>query len=384
MIASGSAETRADLVRETGLARSTVTTGLNALQRIGLLAIDGHLQQIGRGRPGERISIAPGFGVIVSVEIDRPFTRVALYDYGQAEVASSVIPATLADDPRHVVDEIAKVVRSAIDTIPHAPSLRFATVGVSAPVDVNRGMVVGPPFMEGWDGFALERELRGVLGCPVILRNESDLRALGEARSLPPSETPLVYVRLEQGVGAGFTDGAAEIFSGVDGAAGEISHMRSTVQEGRPCSCGGTDHVSTHGSVAAMIERWQALDPARSEDGEAEFFRALRLRDLDATRIATDAARVLGAALTEILLVLNPARIIVGGTILEASDAILATIRGVIYETGLPLATRNLTIAASVLGESAGLRGGLILALEESLSAESLAGVEAASAAHLV
>ena len=52
LIASGTAETRADLVRETGLARSTVGIGLSALFNIGLLSAQGYQHPTGRGRPG--------------------------------------------------------------------------------------------------------------------------------------------------------------------------------------------------------------------------------------------------------------------------------------------------------------------------------------------
>jgi glucokinase len=65
--------------------------------------------------------------------------------------------------------------------------------------------------------------------------------------------------------------------------------------------------------------------------------------------------------------------VVLGGRILEAGDTILSTIRAVVYDTGLSLATRNLTVTHSSLGESAGLVGGLALALERSLSADEIA-----------
>lgn len=369
LIASGAAVTRAELVRETGLARSTVATGLAALERMELLAADGLVATVGRGRPGERIRIAPEFGVIATMEIDTTGTRVALFDFGQQQLATFAVPMPVTDAPAELIATLSEQIAGRLDELGDGRVLRMAVAGVSAPVDVRRGVMVGPPVIDGWEHFPFEERLGEAIGCPVILRNDSDLRALGEARSLPASESPLLYVRLAQGVGAGFTDASSDLFTGVDGAAGEIGHMKADVREGLICHCGGVDHVAVHASVSAMLLRWRRSAEDRAADDVEAFQRALKLRDLDALKITSDAARVLGAALVDVLLMLNPARITVGGAIVEASDTVIATIRAVIYESGLPLATRNLTISSSELGEEAGLRGGLVLALEESLSA---------------
>ncbi|MCS5498358.1 ROK family protein [Cnuibacter physcomitrellae] len=373
LIASGRAVTRADLVRETGLARSTVAAGLDALESVGLLAEDGYLTSAGRGRPGERLRIDPTFGVIAALEVDRTGTRVALYDFGQTAITTFVLPESVMSDPDALVEDVAREIRAWLREHDGAPEVRMAVAGISAPVDVRRGTIVGPPVLAGWEQYPFERRLSEAMGCPVIVRNDADLRALGEARSLPPSESPLLYVRLSVGVGAGFTDAASELFTGVDGAAGEISHMKAVLREGVACHCGGIDHVASYASVAAMLERWNASSPARASEDVEQFEAALKRRDLDALAIASEAARVLGSALVDVLLMLNPARIVIGGSVLEASDTVLATIRAVVYESGLPLATRNLTVTTSALGEQAGLRGGLVLALEESLASVNIA-----------
>lgn len=373
LIASGAAVTRADLVRETGLARSTVATGLSALESIGLLAPDGQLVTAGRGRPGERIRISPDFGIVATLEVDTVATRVALWNFGQELLASFTVAAPIGLGPEQLIADVSHEITDRLASLAPNSTVRMAVVGVSAPVDVRSGSIAGPPLLEGWEQFPFETRFGAVLGCPVVLRNDSDLRALGEARSLLASESPLLYVRIASGVGAGFTDAGSELLSGVDGAAGEISHMKSVVRDGITCACGGLDHIADYASETAMLGRWRLSRSDRVSDDAEMFERRLAQRDLDALRIATEAARVLGAALVDVLLMLNPARITVGGSIVDASDAILATIRGVIYENGLPLATRNLTISASVIGEGAGLRGGLVLALEQSLSANRIA-----------
>jgi predicted NBD/HSP70 family sugar kinase len=375
LIASGAAVTRAALARETGLARSTVSLGLSTLERIGLVRADGAVDSAGRGRPGELLTIAPDYGLILTAEIDLAGTSVAVFDFGQNLVLKFEIALSTDRPPLDFVTELAGAMIARIDALDTRVRLKSAVVAIPAPVDARRGVVVRPPLLPGWDEFAVASELARLLECPVTVDNDADLRALGEARGLPESASPLLYVRIDTGIGAGFMDGTAELFVGADGAAGDIGHMRTGIGEGRVCSCGERDHLEAHAALPAMVQRWRESAPGRVGDDRYDFERALREGDGDAVRIARDAARIIGAALTDILLMFNPRRISVGGVITSANDVVLAGIRSVVYEVGRPLSTRNLTVAASELGEDAALHGGLVLGLEQGL------GVEAISAA---
>jgi len=64
----------------------------------------------------------------------------------------------------------------------------------------------------------------------------------------------------------------------------------------------------------------------------------------------------------------NPARVTIGGSVTAASDELLAGIRSVVYQRALPLATRNLVLTGSTLGEYAGLAGAVVLGIEQVLS----------------
>lgn len=380
LIASGAAATRADLVRQTGLARSTIGSGLDALHRAGLIRVDGVQDRTGRGRPGDRLTIDPGFGLIASIEMDLESATVALFDFGQRRQARFTVPIALTVRPAEVVRVLAAEIRTQLAELGGTRILRTAAVAVAAPVDLRKGMMVGPSFLADWDGFPIEAAFVDALGCPVVLGNEVALRALGEARTTMSTDASLVYIRIAEGIGAGYVDSNSTMVTGADGAAGEISHMRSVGTEGRVCLCGGTDHLLSYATARSMTTEWQASAPGRADDSISDFERALRLHDLDATGIAIRAAREIGAALVEIILFLNPEHVVIGGRLLDSSDVILSTIRAVVYDTGLPLATRKLQIIRSELGEDAGIQGGLLLALETSLSSgqisRSLDGVD--------
>jgi predicted NBD/HSP70 family sugar kinase len=99
--------------------------------------------------------------------------------------------------------------------------------------------------------------------------------------------------------------------------------------------------------------------------------------DPDALAAVRDAAGLIGELVATLVHFYNPARVTLGGALTAASDELLAGVRSVVYLRALPLATRNLVLASSVLGEQAGVAGAMVLGIERVLSAESIGQVRA-------
>jgi predicted NBD/HSP70 family sugar kinase len=85
-----------------------------------------------------------------------------------------------------------------------------------------------------------------------------------------------------------------------------------------------------------------------------------------------EAGRVLGDVLAGCVNFFNPSVIVVGGDIAEAQDHLLAGVREVIFQRSLPLATRDLTIANSRLGDRAGVVGAAIMAVDHLLEPDTV------------
>ena len=88
-----------------------------------------------------------------------------------------------------------------------------------------------------------------------------------------------------------------------------------------------------------------------------------------------EAAGLIGEVVATLVHFYNPARVTLGGSVTAASDELLAGVRSVVYQRALPLATRNLVLANSVLGEYAGLAGATVLGIEQALSASDIGGL---------
>ena len=238
------------------------------------------------------------------------------------------------------------------------------------PVDGQHGIPVRPPIMPGWHAYPVAARLRRTFGCPVLLENDVNLRALGEARALPADQAPLLFVKVGTGIGGGLITGAGELHHGADGAAGDIGHVRVRGGPDVRCVCGNVGCIEALASASAIARRLGA-----ESGGEATIadVRALVARgDPTVLRLVREAAELIGEVVATLVHFYNPARVTIGGSVAAASDDLLAGIRSVVYQRALPLATRNLVLANSVLGEFAGVAGAAVLGIERVLSADGI------------
>ena len=81
------------------------------------------------------------------------------------------------------------------------------------------------------------------------------------------------------------------------------------------------------------------------------------------------------AAIADIVIIFSPARVVISGLTTSASDDLLAGVRSMVHEGARTLATRDLQVAFSVLGERAGVGGAIVLGVEHLLSPDALARV---------
>jgi predicted NBD/HSP70 family sugar kinase len=90
--------------------------------------------------------------------------------------------------------------------------------------------------------------------------------------------------------------------------------------------------------------------------------------DATTVNIVKEIAAILGNAIADLVNFCNPARVVIGGEITLCTDDVLSQIRSVVYQQAQPLATRNLSIVHTELGDEAGLIGGMVSAIEQVLS----------------
>ena len=373
LVSSGKANSKAELVRETGLARSTVSSCVDGLLRRGVLTTSGVIA-VDRGRPAERLVIDDRLGLIAVADVGARHTMLGIADMNMRLLAHewhviSIADYTPEDFLAWVSEQLWRMASAVNDDLP----LRHAVLSLPARIDIREDAPIRPPIMPGWDAFDAVRHMQDALGCPVGVENDTNIRALGDAAILPEDERPIIEVKIGTGIGGGIIVKDGRIFHGFDGSAGEIGHTSYDPRNRKRCACGQTGCLETQASVPAMLRRMQALSPTADEpDSVEQLIERLRDGNLGAEQAVREAGEAIGIMVATLCNVLNPRHVIVGGLIVEASDELLTAIRTTVYRTARPLTTRNLSIGRSPLGRFAGLAGGIVLATQETLSPERL------------
>lgn len=363
LIAAGQATSRSDLARVTGLARSTVSQHLAPLIRINLIA-EGEVASWARGRPPSALRLNPQAGVILVADLGASRGRLGIADFGQHFLAERSIETNVARGPESVLDEVRQAFLQLLaEHDVAARSVRLIVVGLPAPVDFASGVPVRPPIMPGWDNYPVRAAFQGDFAAPVLVDNDVNLMALGEARSRPASQCPLLYVKVSTGIGCGIVTHDGKLHRGADGAAGDIGHVRVPGHE-EVCRCGAVGCIEAFASYGAITRRLNG-------DGSV----AAPPRETDGSQVASlvrAAAGDIGEVIAMLVHFFNPGVIVLGGRMTQFGDEMLAGVRSVVYRRALPLATRKLSVELSTLGRRAGIVGGVVLGVEHVLSPQGL------------
>ena len=360
--------TRTELIRRTGLSRSTVNQRLEVLLSGGLIRPDGE-ESPTRGRPAERFRFARDRGVLLVADVGATGMRAALCDLAGTIQAEQDAPVDITDGPEAVLSSVDKHFADLLGRLGHAgEEVLGIGVDVPGPVDVASGRVVSPPIMTGWDQFDIPGWFAPRYPCPVLVDKDVNAMAFGEQRVIYPNVAELLMIKIGTGVGAGLIS-SGRVHRGADGAAGDIGHLHVTVpdvEEEPLCRCGNTGCVEAYAGGWALV---RDLDAAGHEVADVHQAVALiRSGDVTAVRLARRAGRILGGAIADAVSLLNPSLVVIGGQLAQVEEQLFAGIREMVYRRSLPLATRNLHIVRSQLDQRAGPTG-LALLLADTIFA---------------
>ncbi len=202
------------------------------------------------------------------------------------------------------------------------PAKRLLGIGVGAPGAVNprKGILPRSPNLPGWAGIPIARILGKKFRLPVYIANDANAAALGESVfGAGKRINDLIYVTVSTGVGSGIVIRGG-VYEGAGFVAGEFGHM-SIVPEGRKCNCGRRGCLETYASGTAIARRYHELT-GRKIEGAKEVGTAASKGDKSAVKSYREAAYYLGIGLANLMNVLNPEAIVVGGGVLKSAPAI--------------------------------------------------------------
>ncbi len=281
--------------------------------------------------------------------------------------------------PEEVIERIARCVRDAVDEC-DLDLKQIKAVGIGAPgtVDAETGRILFAPNLR-WEDVALKKILEKQLGVPVFVENDCNAAMLGIYETeLSAKPRQVVGIFLGTGIGGGIIlDG--KLYSGHSGTAGEIGHM--VIEVGGPkCSCGSRGCFEALASRTAIFRRLseavadgkktmltESLGPDLKDLRSGDLRKAIKKGDKLVEQIIEEAAEYTGIAVANIINIMNPQVVVLGGGVIDAlGDEMMAIILETAQDYGMSGATKGVDIVASKRGDDAGIVGGAVLARRQS------------------
>jgi predicted NBD/HSP70 family sugar kinase len=321
----------------------------------------------GVGRPSHVVAPRDDGPFVLAVDVDVTHLTIAAVGIGgtvrRRDVLANVPPAPT---PRAIAERTAESLdRMRLEGMPGSA---LAGVGVSVPgtVDRHSGHVGVAPNL-GWRDEAFGSLLADLLpsGVPIAVGNDADLAVLAEHRRGSARDCEdVVFLMGRVGVGAGILVGGQPL-RGRDGHAGEIGHNVVDVS-GPPCHCGKNGCTETYIGDGALLERaGRQLPP--TEDAVAALFADARAGDEPAMRAVRAVADPLGRAIANLVNTLNPARVILGGSLSSLLDLARAEIEASLEHYALESQRRRTVLLQPELGADSALLGAAEVAFAELL-----------------
>ncbi len=359
--------TRAELAKLTGLARSTVGARVDALLATGLLAPSGEAASTG-GRPPARFAFNPEARVVIGADIGATHGRVALTDLSGRPIREIGEELDITDGPEVVLDWLVATTRRLLDdTGRDASDLVGIGIGLPGPVEHSTGRPMRPPIMPGWDGYDVPSRVRRSFDVPVLVDNDVNIMALGEHATAHPDVEHLLFVKVATGIGAGIISGG-RLHRGAVGAAGDLGHVAAPHAPEVLCSCGNLGCLEAVASGPAISKSLKEI--GISAENNADIVALVRGGNVPTAHAVRQAGRTIGEVLATCVSLLNPEVIVIGGSLVQAGESLIAGVREVVYGRSLPLATGGLQIVVASTGVQAAVIGAATMVIQHVLTAD--------------
>lgn len=291
---------------------------------------------------------------------------------GVVDETGKVLTTARKDTPRQggsaLTQTIADVAKELLE------KYQVSSVGVSAAgfVSSDRKTMLATPNIADWNGVDLDNQLTKLIGLPVVIENDANAAAWGEAKfGAGKNQDHMMMLTVGTGIGGGIVVNGA-LYRGAYGIAAEFGHLR-VVPEGHLCGCGARGCFEQYASGNALLRHAREAISASPEvarnllsrgDGTVAGLTGHAIteaaRDGDPVALAAfnTTGQWLGAGIASLAVLLDPACVVIGGGVIDAGEILLKPTRESL-ERNMPFAGKHPypEIIAAELGNEAGLVG---------------------------
>ncbi len=277
---------------------------------------------------------------------------------------------------------VKRMTESAMQVIASAgirpENVQAVGIGAPGPVNSATGIVTSPPNLPGWVQVPLSQMIQDALGIPAFLENDANAAALGEFLfGAGRGYQQIIYITVSTGIGGGFVLNG-RLYSGIDGTAAEVGHM-TVLPNGPHCRCGNQgclEAISSGTAIArdgrellnrgvpTLISELAGGDP---EEVSAKIVaQAAQQGDPEAREIVRKAMNYLGVGIANLVNILNPGLVIVGGSLPKLGNVMFETVQSAVNRRAFRIAAQRVKIVPAELGDRVGIYGAAAVAIQAS------------------
>lgn len=291
---------------------------------------------------------------------------------GVVDASGKVLATSRRDTPREGGSELTKTIAEVALELMREHSITAVGVSAAGFVSSDRKTMLATPNIADWNGVQLDVELTKLIGLPVVIENDANAAAWGEAKfGAGRNQAHMMMLTIGTGVGGGIVVNN-ELYRGAFGIAAEFGHLR-VVPEGHLCGCGARGCFEQYASGSALRRHAREAISASPDlarnllargDGTIDGLTGQAITDAaregDAVALAAfqTTAQYLGAGIASLAVLLDPSCVVIGGGVIDAGEILLAPTREAMKRY-MPFAGKHPypEIVAAELGNEAGLVG---------------------------
>ncbi len=375
---------RAGLAKRTSLSSATVTNLANELISQGIITeieppATAAESKRAVGRPRRMLRLIPNARYAVGVHIGVGLFRVALTNLHADIIDNRIVEFERQSPAPEVLEKIAHEIEDLIlEMSIDRRKILGVGVGASGLVNHDLGLNVVAPRL-GWKNVYIREILEARLGISVQVDNNVRAMAIAEGFfGAGRGANLLAFVYGRMGVGAGFLVNG-KVFRGSGAGAGEIGHTIMVPEGGQPCRCGKEGCLETLVTEPVIVRKAQSLAQQNPESILAEYlvaddstsdnppidvvFNAARDGDLATKQMIENQIHYLGIALANLVNILNPEMILLGGFFAQGDDLIRSKVCEVMRENAFSGLGDDVIVEPTSFGWRAGVVGAAALAL---------------------
>lgn len=366
-----------ELVKFTNYSRSKINRILQSLSEKNIVIETNKSQNTG-GRRAMIFNMNGKLGLIAGVYLGATSLDLVISDISGKIIGRYSEEAFVKDGPIIILDRVCDLLGQLLAANDFSnEALLGIGIGVPGPVDFLLGSLIYPTIMPGWDKFPIVSYMHETFAnAYIVVDNDVNMMAVGEfVYGAGIGTKNQIFVKVGTGIGAGIIC-EGKIYRGTCGSAGDIAHI-CVDKTGPICVCGNTGCLEAlaggpaianlgikaiNAGKATLLKNY--YDKNNGQLTSVDIGNAAREGDAVSIEIIRDSGRLIGEVIAGLVNFFNPGMIIIGGGVSKLGNLFLASIRQAVLKRSLPLASSNLTITFSDLGDDAGVLGAVNMTMD--------------------